>query len=778
MGGIFNQIKEELKKEIVGIILVALALLSAVSIYIVDSGLWIEKGQAVGSIGRFLVRFLSTMAGQGRYLLPLLLAGYGVWLMRRNQHFPLSPRAYGTLFLYLIILAAMHLPIIVEKQAGQALRLALDGYGGGVLGALVAVVFYTFFGIAGTYIILGALMLISILMITELSLTALLRKGFERLKSFCYRLRGEISNFIFTVVEEEEELPPVPAKSRKKKGQKKARNEKEVQEKKSFTTTPQEKEPASRERQSGPRVRIYPEPLIPQPEATPAPKEEQKELSSIAAEAVSEESETGELKDKAVGKKYQLPSVSLLQRSARPKSSRLHKEINERVRRLEETLESFKVKAKVNQVSCGPAITRFEIQPAPGVKVSRIVSLADDIALSLAAPTVRIEAPIPGKAAVGIEVPNHEISLVHFREVVDTPEFYQASSKLTMALGKDIAGNPVIADLAKMPHLLIAGATGSGKSVCLNSLICSLLFKCTPAELKLLMIDPKMVELTTYNGIPHLISPVVTDAQKAAAALRWAVNEMEKRYELFAEASVKDIVRYNKLKAEEAPGQEGQELPYVVVLIDELADLMMVSPVEVEDAICRLAQMARAAGIHLVVATQRPSVDVITGLIKANIPSRIAFAVSSQTDSRTILDMGGAEKLLGSGDMLFFPVGAAKPIRVQGAYVSDKEVEEIVAFWKRQGQPEFQEIVVRSSGPSQETEKEEEDELFPQAVKIIVEHGQASISLLQRRLRIGYTRAARLIDMMEERGIVGAFEGSKPRAVLITEEEYEEMFGN
>ncbi|MHB8917200.1 MAG: DNA translocase FtsK, partial [Desulfocucumaceae bacterium] len=433
----------------------------------------------------------------------------------------------------------------------------------------------------------------------------------------------------------------------------------------------------------------------------------------------------------------------------------------------------FGVRAKVTHVARGPAITRYEIYPPPGIKVSRIVGLADDIALSMASPDVRIEAPIPGKAAVGIEVPNVEITMVHLRELLESEEFRDATSRLTVSLGKDIAGHAIVADLSRMPHLLIAGATGSGKSVCLNTMIASILFKAIPDHVKFLIIDPKMVELTTYNGIPHLISPVVTDPKKAATALRWAVKEMEYRYELFAAAAVRDITRYNSAAGRK--DASGPPLPFIVVIIDELADLMMVAPADVEDSICRLAQMARAAGIHLVIATQRPSVDVITGLIKANIPSRISFAVSSQVDSRTVLDMGGAEKLLGKGDMLFFPVGASKPIRVQGAYLSDREVENLVTFWKKQAEPVYDESV---AGDFQRVNSGEiaDDELLPRAVEIFIETGHASISMLQRRLHIGYARAARLIDIMERKGIVGGYEGSKPRSVLMTLEQYETAF--
>ena len=469
----------------------------------------------------------------------------------------------------------------------------------------------------------------------------------------------------------------------------------------------------------------------------------------------------------------------MLEKTKRSANTLSQKDINENIHILQKTLESFGVEGKVVQVSCGPTITRYEFQPAPGIKVSRIVNLADDIALSLAAAGVRIEAPIPGKAAIGIEVPNREIATVSLREVIESEEFQNSSSKLTVALGKDVAGKPTVTDLAKMPHLLIAGATGSGKSVCMNALITSILFKAKPSEVKFLMIDPKMVELTTYNGIPHLITPVVTDPKKAASALRWAVHEMENRYELFAAAGVKDMVRYNMLVTDSLD-TEKHFLPQIVILIDELADLMMVAPADVEDSICRLAQMARAAGIHLVVATQRPSVDVITGIIKANIPSRIAFAVSSQTDSRTILDMNGAEKLLGRGDMLFYPTGYPKPVRLQGVFVSDREVEKIVQFLKEQEVPEYIEEITNQDLEADKNidESEEEDELIPQAAKLFIENGQASISLLQRRFRIGYTRAARIIDQMEDKGIIGPYEGSKPRQVLITIEDYERLFGD
>ena len=432
-------------------------------------------------------------------------------------------------------------------------------------------------------------------------------------------------------------------------------------------------------------------------------------------------------------------------------------------------------------MSVGPAITRYELKPAEGVRVSKIANLADDIALNLAAETIRIEAPIPGKQAVGIEVPNREKEAVHLREVLDSEEFRKSDSKLTIALGKDVAGEIQLADIAKMPHVLIAGSTGSGKSVCINTIITSIVYHAKPSEVKFVMVDPKVVELSVYNGIPHLLIPVVTDPRKAAGALAWAVQEMDNRYNLFAQKGVRDLKGYNKaIEKEEGMGK----LPQIVIIIDELADLMMVAKNDVEDAICRLAQKARAAGMHLVIATQRPSVDVITGLIKANIPSRIAFAVSSQVDSRTILDSVGAEKLLGKGDMLYFPSGAPKPSRVQGAFVSDNEVEKIVDFIKSNGTATYSEDILESIENNNKTEKEltqeqaQDDETDPflmDAIQTVVETGQASTSFIQRRFKVGYARAGRIIDQMEERGVISGYQGSKPREVLMTLDKLNEL---
>ncbi len=511
------------------------------------------------------------------------------------------------------------------------------------------------------------------------------------------------------------------------------------------------------------------------PQETLAASSAEASSPSAMPPAAAETKQCAEEAAQSTERPYELPKVEeILAAEVKKKNFALEREIAENAQTLAQTLENFKVKAKIINACHGPAVTRYELEPAPGVKVSKITNLADDLALSLAAFSVRIE-PIPGKAAIGIEVPNKELEGIRLREVLEKPAFATAKSKLTVGLGVDIAGQGIFADLAKMPHLLVAGATGSGKSVCINTLITSILFKAKPEEVKFILIDPKMVELSNYNGIPHLMVPVVTDAKKAASVLNWSVQEMEKRYTKFAETGVRDMERFNTAKPEE-------KMPAIVIIIDELADLMMVAPHDVEDAICRLAQKARAAGIHLVLATQRPSVDVITGIIKANIPSRISFAVSSQIDSRTILDMSGAEKLLGKGDMLFYPVGSAKPQRVQGAFVSDEEVERLLDFIRSQGQQmeENQEIIEYTENAVMEAEdgkkgatKEKIDELLGDAIELVMSSGQASTSSIQRRFRIGYTRAARLIDTMEEMKIIGPSLGSKPREILVSSEEAE-----
>lgn len=509
--------------------------------------------------------------------------------------------------------------------------------------------------------------------------------------------------------------------------------------------------------------------------------------------------------DDNAGKKtpevYVVPGVDLLDSASEQGEFDMGDELKQNADLLINTLRSFGVEARIINISRGPSVTRYELQPAAGVKISKITNLADDIALNLATAGVRIEAPIPNKAAIGIEVPNKKTSAVNFRDVIDTEKFVSAKSKLTVALGKDIAGNVVVADLTKMPHILIAGTTGSGKSVCVNSMIMSVLFKSSPEDVKLLMIDPKVVELQEYNGIPHLLVPVVTDPRKAAGALGWAVTEMLRRYKTFAQCNVRDIASYNDYAVNfnserEQAIQRGDEdipaeldkMPHILIIIEELADLMMAAPNEVEDSICRLAQMARAAGMHLVIATQRPSVDVVTGLIKANIPSRIALKTSNQFDSRTIIDTSGAEKLLGHGDMLFFPVGANKPTRIQGCWVSPQEIARVIAFLKKDKSADYSDSVVNEIDsfvlPEKGVKKPKggedgdfsaSDELLDDAIECVVEAGIGSVSLLQRKLQVGHSRSGRLMDLMEERGIVGPFEGSKPRKVLITKQQWLEM---
>ena len=524
---------------------------------------------------------------------------------------------------------------------------------------------------------------------------------------------------------------------------------------------------------------------VPQPEARPAsqsvknPKSSKQEIESGIQNIQKEITQQNEV----VKREYHYPPLKLLKRGDGKSQGDSDEHLRKTAKKLQDTLHNFGVNVTVTNVSCGPTVTRYELQPEMGVKVSKIVNLADDIKLNLATPDIRIEAPIPGKAAVGIEVPNKENHAVMLREILQSQEFQSAKSRLSFAVGKDIAGKPVVTDIAKMPHLLIAGATGSGKSVCINTLIVSILYKASPEDVKLIMIDPKVVELSVYNGIPHLFIPVVTDPKKAAGALNWAVTEMMNRYNTFAEYSVRNLQEYNR-KVEGMRIPEGEErpekMPQIVIIVDELADLMMVAPGEVEDAICRLAQLARAAGIHLIIATQRPSVNVITGLIKANMPSRIAFSVSSGVDSRTILDMNGAEKLLGKGDMLFYPQGYQKPARLQGAFVSDEEVSSIVDFLAEKNpgmqynsQIEQQVNTAGMSGGTGGSSADDRDAYFVEAGKFIIEKEKASIGMLQRMFKIGFNRAARIMDQLCDAGVVGPEEGTKPRKVLMSAEEFE-----
>lgn len=739
-----------------GIILLALALLGLSSFY----------NSSLGAVGNFIGRVLKGVCGEGRIIFPILLGVLGIRLIIHRGGSKVTPRVYGGVLLFVIVLTIMHLHYPVD----QAFTLGYEGVGGGLIGALFSYLLQLAFGQTGTYIILTAASLVTLLLLTNKSLASIATEALSRIKKTLLTLKEFLTNFLFTETDEEVRK----GNNNKKIFDQDTINRDDIYDTSAETSPLQSVMPADEEPTG-------PVPVIEEHNETDKSYFANNDEDSTPEDSWTNKYKTADFTQLSIDDipTFQLPPLTLLSSPGRSKLGKNSKDVSGQIKTLEDTLESFGIKARVTKVSRGPTITRFELQPPIGVKVSRIVNLSDDISLSMASQDVRIEAPIPGKAAIGIEVPNKEISMVHFRELIESREFVQSPSRLTIALGKDIAGNTIAADLIKMPHVLIAGATGAGKSVCLNTLIASILFKATPDEVKLLMIDPKMVELATFNGIPHLVSPVVTNAKKAATSLRWAVKEMERRYNLFAEEGVRDISRYNNIIKSHSNSSESERkpLPLIVVIIDELADLMMVAPSDVEDAVCRLAQMARAAGIHLVIATQRPSVDVITGLIKANVPSRISFAVSSQVDSRTILDMSGAEKLLGKGDMLFYPVGASKPVRVQGAYLSDKEVDDMVKFLKKQAKPVYNEKITKEE-PKETEEAPMEDELLPKAAMILIEQGQASISMLQRRLHIGYARAARLIDIMEQRGIVGGYEGSKPRAVLMTMEQYNEVFKN
>lgn len=719
-----RNIKNDIRWEIKGLLFISFGVLGIFSIYT----------NAVGVIGEFISKNLKGFSGQAAVLIPLIIILLGVNCLFYKKKPKISLRVIGLVIIFAVIVFLFHINTHANlremnflDRLRKSAELGVNGQGGGILGESGLSLLISIFGTTGSTIMMITFFIIGSILATGKSITTIL----ERIKLSTKRKKITINPQI---------------------GSKKIKVVNNIpQDSSSIDEVDDNSETATRNTSS-------------------TQKEEVQKIKSVKNEEDSRDSIiiTDYIED---DKEYNLPPLSLLRKNSGKQRGFCEKELLDNAQTLENTLKSFGLEAKVIQVNCGPTITRFEIQPSPGIKVSRIMSLADDIALSLAASDVRIEAPIPGKAAVGIEVPNKKKSLVLMRDVLESTDFVKSPSKLSIALGMDIDGNPKVADLTEMPHLLIAGATGSGKSVCIKTIISSILFKAHPNEVKLMMIDPKVVELAIFDGIPHLLTPVVTDAKKAAAALSWMVGEMERRYQLFAEEGVRDIARYNEL-------YNDKPMPKIVVIIDELADLMMVAPRDVEDCICRLAQMARAAGIHLVVATQRPSVDVITGLIKANIPSRISFAVSSQVDSRTILDISGAEKLLGKGDMLFYPVGAPKPVRIQGAYITEEEVEKLINYCKKQKEPAYEKNLSDFNEVGVDKSHEETDELFEEAVKVVLDSGQASISMLQRRLRIGYARAARLIDEMEQRGIVGGYEGTKPREILISKEHYEKYFQN
>ncbi|NGQ94071.1 DNA translocase FtsK [Brevibacillus sp. SYP-B805] len=759
------------KIELTGLVVIVLSLIG-----LLESG-WLGK-----HVLSFFFRFL---AGSYDFVIPLLLIGFSLYTMFTRKPFRVNSQVFGSFLLLVATLLWAHLQFYEEITANgrfadqsivrvtwdhlwldQSQKVSTTDVAGGMIGALLFALCNSLFGTIGTGLIIGLLYLVGLMFLFNLSYVEILLFVKNRTQQLYEKGKESIKDSL-QLLQEESEKRKEQKEKRKAEKTAAAVSPPVAGDDENDATTDVNEPQAAEEVPVAPVIRDFAERLLAEEEQPVSGKPIVPIAKEITFSLEGEEAIFGTLESEEINPApYLIPSLDML---SRPKAYIPGKEVDHtsNAAKLVQTLKSFGVSAIVSEVHRGPAVTRYEIQPATGVKVSRIVSLTDDLALALAAKDIRIEAPIPGKSAIGIEVPNAEVAVVSLREVLESPQYQDAGGKLTVALGRDISGEPIVADLAKMPHLLVAGATGSGKSVCINSLIMSLLFKARPDEVKLMMVDPKMVELNVYNGIPHLLAPVVTDPRRASVALKKVVAEMERRYNLFAKTGARNIEMYNQqIGLQMDAGMKAAKLPYIVVIVDELADLMMVAPGEVEDAICRLAQMARAAGIHLIIATQRPSVDVITGVIKANIPSRIAFGVSSMADSRTILDMGGAEKLLGRGDMLFLPMGASKPIRVQGAFVSDKEVEEVVRFVKDQQEAAYHEEMI----PEETAEEQQavvDDELFDQAVQIVVEAQSASASLLQRRLRIGYTRAARLIDMMEAQGIVGPYEGSKPREVRV-----------
>ena len=742
-----------------------------------------------GWIGDEVSYFFSGIFGLITYIIPFALFGIAAFLVSNK----------GNVSAYIKVAAGIVFLILA------CTFLELEDHKGGSLGKSIAKILTPTIGTAGTYVVIIIFMIICCVIITGKSLLQGVKtqsgKAYDKAKEDNARRRKEAE---LRRKEREQEKKKTTGNSEKEKKKRTDKHAVGV----SFATTLTGKSPDMKE--------IAPEPAeepVPEPEESPSfvinraepapdveeaepfaeepyePVRESKKKSGAMAAAEMERVAAAVTADEAKPKKaYHFPPMNLLKRGNKT-SGESDAHLRETAMKLQQILQNFGVSVTVTNVSCGPAVTRYELQPEMGVKVSKIVGLTDDIKLNLAAADIRIEAPIPGKAAVGIEVPNKENSAVMLRDLLETAEFKNSQSKISFAAGKDIAGKVVVADIAKMPHLLIAGATGSGKSVCINTLIMSILYKASPEEVKLIMIDPKVVELSVYNGIPHLMIPVVTDPKKAAGALNWAVAEMMRRYQAFAEQNVRDMKGYNE-KAASSPAIDGEELkmmPQIVIIVDELADLMMVAPGDVEEAICRLAQLARAAGIHLVVATQRPSVNVITGLIKANMPSRIAFSVSSGVDSRTIIDMNGAEKLLGKGDMLFYPSGYQKPARVQGAFVTDKEVQSVVEYLKNHnGDADYDNEIVQHVNTSEigtgqglgaGSEENERDMYFTEAGRLIIDKDKASIGMLQRTFKIGFNRAARIMDQLCEAGVVGGEEGTKPRKVLMSKEEFEQYMG-
>lgn len=772
---------------------IAILCILAVSIVLLISNFGIG-----GFIGNAISSFVFGVFGLVSYIFPFLLF-FGIIFYISNRKNSLIRRkligAIGCVFFLCGFLQLLTAGYNKSNSIIEYYKLCADEkIGGGIIGALQVKLFCAGFGTVGAYVIIVIAMIIFAIVMTQKPLLTPLKEGGTKAYQSASRSHRERAD---------------AAKERRRQKQEQSQNQTasgqvdfplsaevpSVSETVQETATPPAGDIFAKELNISifeetpepPAADPVPEPPVTEPEKETVPRESRKKARSSPDEikdGISDIENTISSQDaQAVKSSYQMPPLTLLGRDKSSRNGSSGQSMKATAMKLQQTLKNFGVNVTISDVSCGPAVTRYELQPEQGVKVSKIVSLADDIKLNLAAADIRIEAPIPGKAAVGIEVPNKTNSAVFLRELMESKEFQEFPSSIAFAVGKDIAGKPVIADIAKMPHLLIAGATGSGKSVCINTLIMSILYKAHPDDVKLIMIDPKVVELSIYNGIPHLYIPVVTDPKKAAGALNWAVAEMTERYNKFAEYNVRDLRGYNAkvegikdIDDEEKP----QKMPQIVIIVDELADLMMVAPGEVEDAICRLAQLARAAGIHLIIATQRPSVNVITGLIKANMPSRIAFSVSSGVDSRTILDMNGAEKLLGKGDMLFYPQGYQKPARIQGSFVSDKEVGDVVAFISDDStqasyNTEIAEKINNSSAQAAgaSASSSDLDTHFSEAGKFIIEKDKASIGMLQRVFKIGFNRAARIMDQLSEAGVVGPEEGTKPRKVLMSMEEFE-----
>jgi S-DNA-T family DNA segregation ATPase FtsK/SpoIIIE len=783
-------VKSDSNPDITGIIYMATGVIFAIAIYTDLAG-------ALSTIAQTIV---CAAIGVGMYALPIYLIYFGFQYIKTRGNIQLDKCFFGITIMVIVIMMVCgtlniqgsYTPDNFIESFKEILYGDTEFIHGGIISYLVCYPLYRLLGFLGAYVILFTFSVISVTLIFDITLYDLGIKAYNTKEKIKTSRREKINNTSkIEKTRNRDSFINIVDKTESDDGEKSSRELLSKVDKKikilDFMKNAQEddiaKEPIKEEVSSDIQIdsfldkqdekQSYPEKVI----TKETNKQKKEKLDENVKDVVSKEIQDV-MEGQREEKEYVHPSLELLKTNSSTKlNSSDKKELIESANKLEEILSNFGVDAKVTQVTKGPSVTRFELQPSPGVKVSKIVNLSDDIALGLAASGIRIEAPIPGKAAVGIEVPNRKQTAVFLREVLENEEFIESKKKLAFALGKDISGKCVVGDLSKMPHTLIAGATGSGKSVCINSLIISILYKYNPNEVKLLMVDPKVVELNVYNGIPHLLIPVVTDPKKAAAALNWAVNEMTKRYKLFADMGVRNMESYNELYNK---GIIEQKLPYIVIIVDELADLMMVCPNDVEDYIGRLAQMARAAGMHLVIATQRPSVDVITGVIKANIPSRISFAVSSQIDSRTILDSSGAEKLLGKGDMLYYPVGESKPLRVQGCFISEEEVEQVISFIKsEQGEDtSYEEDIIEhinsaadSSSSGSHDGNDDVDELLNDAINIVVEFQQASTSFIQRKLRVGFNRASRIMDELEERNIISEKDGSRPRQVLVTKEQ-------